>query len=100
MGTVADQQPLAGDRWEAAADWRWHSAEIGAAFGLEVALATVYTPAGRRMLHEGEVEDAIAQRDWALEHERQLRARDQAALAEREQELERLRRLLEERQGR
>jgi hypothetical protein len=69
--------------WEPGSDGHWHSAVIGAAFRLEGVLATVYTPDGRRMLHEGEIE-------VTLEQERQLRAHDRA-------DLERLRRLLEER---
>lgn len=42
--------------WNPEADGRWHSQEIAVAIGLEGTLATVYTAEGRRMLHEGEVE--------------------------------------------
>jgi hypothetical protein len=48
------------------------------AIGLEGTLATVYTREGRRLLHEGEIEEELAR----------LRA-----------EVERMRRLLDERQG-
>jgi hypothetical protein len=57
---------------------RWQSAQIEVAIGLEGMLATVYTRDGRRMLREGEIAEALARKDA---------------------ELERLRRLLDERQG-
>lgn len=41
-------------------DGRWHSAQIAVAIGLEGIWATVYTPDGRRLLREGEVEAEIA----------------------------------------
>ena len=62
--------------WRPDSDGRWQSVGIPVAFGLEGLLVTVYTPEGRRMLHEGEIE---------AERTRQ------------EAELERLRRLLDER---
>jgi Uma2 family endonuclease len=64
--------------WEPDAGGRWQSEEIAVAIGLEGTLATVYTRQGKRVLHEGEVEEELAR----------LRA-----------EVERMRRLLDERQG-
>jgi len=52
--------------WDAADDGRWHSAEIGVSIGLEGVLATVYTLEGRRLLREGEVEEALDQRDATI----------------------------------
>ncbi len=79
---------LAGDvyhPWTPDVDGRWRSQEIDVAFGLEGVLATVYTRDGRRMLHEGEVEEE--------------RARARAELARRDDELAELRRLLDELRG-
>lgn len=59
-------------RWEPDKDGRWQSAEIDVAIGIAGALATVYTDEGRRMLHEGEIEQALAQRDTELERLRRL----------------------------
>ncbi len=78
--------------WEPDAAGRWQSRQIPVAFGLEGALATVYTHDGRRMLREGEIEVELA------------RAREELALrdnelARKDAELERLRRLLDERRG-
>ncbi len=78
--------------WEAEADGHWHSAQIGVAIGLEGMLASVYTREGRRMLHEGEIERALAERDEAL-------AQRDEELARKDAELARLQRLLDERQG-
>ena len=64
--------------WEPDADGRWQSEEIAVAIGLEGTLATVYTRAGERQLREGEVAEELVR----------LRA-----------EVERMRRLLDERQG-
>lgn len=64
--------------WEPDAAGHWRSVEIGVSIGLEGAQVSVYTHDGTRTLREGEVE--------------RERARLQA-------ELERLRRLLAERQG-
>jgi hypothetical protein len=52
--------------WEPDATGRWQSAEIGVAIGLEGTLATVYTPEGKRLLHEGEVEEELARRDETI----------------------------------
>ena len=60
------------------ADGRWQSEEIAVAIGLEGTLATVCTREGERQLREGEVAEELAR----------LRA-----------EVERMRRLLDERQG-
>ena len=65
--------------WEPDEDGRWQSAQIEATIGLEGMLATVYTRDGLRMLREGEIEEELARKDA---------------------ELERLRRLLTDRQGR
>jgi Uma2 family endonuclease len=65
--------------WELDEDGRWQSVQIDVAIGLEGMLATVYTRDGRRMLREGEIEEELARKDA---------------------ELERLRRLLADRQGR
>jgi len=65
--------------WEPDGDGRWQSAQIEVAIGLEGMLASVYTRDGRRMLREGEIEEELARKDA---------------------ELERLRRLLTDRQGR
>ena len=64
--------------WEPDEDGRWQSAQIEVAIGLEGMLASVYTRDGRRILREGEIEKELARKDA---------------------ELERLRRLLDERQG-
>ena len=64
--------------WEPDEDGRWQSAQIDGAVGLEGMLASVYTRDGRRMLREGEIEEELARKDA---------------------ELERLRGLLDERQG-
>ncbi len=78
--------------WDADDDGRWHSTEIGVAIGLEGVLVTVYTPEGRRLLREGEVEEALAQRDATI-------AQQSAEIEQQAAELEALRRRLEERQG-
>jgi hypothetical protein len=52
--------------WEPDATGRWQSAESGVAMGLEGPLATVYTPQGKRLLHEGEVEEELARRDETI----------------------------------
>lgn len=72
--------------WSPDADGRWHSATIAAALGLEGARAAVYARDGRRLLREGEVE--------------RERVRLNEELARSDAELARLRRLLDERQGR
>jgi len=64
--------------WEPDADGRWQSEEIAVAIGLERTLATVYTREGERQLREGEVAEELAR----------LRG-----------EVERMRRLLDEREG-
>lgn len=63
--------------WEPDADGRWQSTTIEVAIGLEGVLAAIYTCEGRRMLREGEVEEELGR----------LRG-----------ELERMQRLLDERQ--
>jgi hypothetical protein len=72
--------------WNPDEDGRWHSAQIEVVPGLEGMLASVYTCDGRRMLREGEIEEE--------------RARLREELARKDAELERLRHLLDERQGR
>jgi putative restriction endonuclease len=52
--------------WEPDATGRWQSAEIAVAIGLEGTLATVYTREGKRLLHEGEVEEELARRDETI----------------------------------
>lgn len=69
--------------WLPTEQGRWHSEELALAIGLEGMLAAVYTPEGRQMLREGEIEDELARRDGEV-------ARLQA-------ELERLRQRLDER---
>jgi hypothetical protein len=71
--------------WEPDEDGRWHSAQIEVVIGLEGMLASVYTRDRRRMLREGEIEEE--------------RSRLREELATKDAELERLRRLLDERQG-
>ena len=69
--------------WEPDEDGRWQSAQIEVAIGLEGTLVSVYTRDGRRMLREGEIEEE--------------RARLREEMARKDAELERLRRLLDER---
>ncbi len=64
--------------WQADEQGRWQSRELELAIALEGTLAAVYTRGGRRMLREGEIE---------------------AERARMREELERLRRLLDERGG-
>jgi hypothetical protein len=71
--------------WERDAQGRWQSAAIEVAIGLEGALATVYTRDGQRIHGEGQVEAELRRSREELAH--------QAA------ELERLRRLVDELQG-
>lgn len=71
--------------WERDADGRWRSMETAVGIGLEGALATVYTHDGRRMLHEGEIEEEIGRRDEEL--------------ARKDAELEELRRRLDQLRG-
>lgn len=75
--------------WNPESDGRWHSQAIGVSIGLEGGMATVYTRGGRRLLREGEVEDAIAARDHAIAAQEETIARQAA-------EIEDLRRRLEE----
>jgi Putative restriction endonuclease len=69
--------------WEPDEHGRWQSGQIDVAIGLEGMLATVYTCDGRRILREGEIEEE--------------RARLREELARKDAELERLRRLLDDR---
>ena len=69
--------------WEQGANGRWRSKQIAVEIGLEGARATVYAHDGRRMLHEGEVTGELERRD------EELRCRDE--------EMEQLRRRLDER---
>jgi hypothetical protein len=69
--------------WEPGPDGRWYSEQLPVAITLEGARAAVYLAGGRRMLAEGEVEEALARQD--------------AELAGKDAEIERLRRLLESR---
>lgn len=59
-------------RWEPDADGRRRSEQIAVAFGLEGLLATVYTREGRRMLHEGEITQELARNEAELERLRRL----------------------------
>ncbi len=68
--------------WEQDANGRWQSEQIAVAIGLEGVLAAAYSPEGRRVLREGEIEAELARRD--------------AELARREAEITRLQRLLDE----
>ncbi len=76
--------------WPPDGQGRWRSEELTLAIGLEGVLAAVYTPEGRRMLREGEIEEERAR--LGEERDRANAERDQANA-----ELERLRRLLDER---
>jgi len=76
--------------WEADGQGRWQSDQLPVAVALEGMWATVYTREGRRMLREGQVEEE-------LDRERSLRAYEQERRERAEAEVERLRRLLEER---
>jgi Putative restriction endonuclease len=60
--------------WEPAADGRLYSAQLPLAFALEGAQARVYLSDGRAMLREEEIGDALAQRDEELERLRRLLA--------------------------
>jgi hypothetical protein len=71
--------------WLPAERGRWYSETLALAIGLEGVLATVYTPEGRPMLREGEIEEELVRRDDEVNR---LKA-----------ELDRLRRFLDE-QGR
>lgn len=66
---------LAGDRyrtWEPAADGRWHSEQLPVAIALEGVQAAVYLANGRRMLAESEVEAALAEKDAEIDRLRRL----------------------------
>jgi hypothetical protein len=66
---------LAGDRyhaWEPGADGRWHSEQLPVAIALDGGQAAVYLAGGRRMLTEGEVERALARRDAEIDRLRRL----------------------------
>jgi hypothetical protein len=78
--------------WEPDANGHWQSTELAFAIGMEDGWATIYSRGGRRMLREGEVEAEFARR-------RQTLAGQQDELTNRDAEIERLRRLLDERQG-
>ena len=62
--SIAPGSPMRGGRWQ--------SEQIPCAFGLEGLLATVYTHDGRRMLHEGEIEEELARKDAESERLRRL----------------------------
>jgi len=91
--------------WEPEADGRWHSQQIEVAISLEGVRAAVYTREGHRILREGEVEVERARLQGEVEAERARLQRDAEAerarlneeLARRDAEVERLRRLLDER---
>jgi Uma2 family endonuclease len=70
--------------WMPEADGRWHSRQIAAQIALEGAMAGVFTPSGRRMPREGEIYGELIQREREL--------------AQRDDEIARLRRLLDEQQ--
>ena len=63
--------------WEPVEDGRWQSAQIDVAVGLEGMLASVYTRDGRRMLREGEIAEELARKDAELERLRRLLANRQ-----------------------
>jgi hypothetical protein len=71
--------------WERDRQGQRRSRELGIAIALEGALATVYTPEGRRLLREGEVEEELA--------------RKESELALKSAEIERLRRQLDDLKG-
>jgi hypothetical protein len=52
--------------WEPDAQGRWRSAEIAVAIGLEGSQAAIYALEGRRQLREGEINEALAQREQEL----------------------------------
>jgi len=58
--------------WEPDGEGRWQRRQMPCAFGIEGMLATVYTHDGRRMLHEGEIEEELARKDAELERLRRL----------------------------
>jgi hypothetical protein len=58
--------------WEPDGEGRWQSAQIPVAIGLEGMLVTVYTRDGRRMLREGEIEAERIRQDAELERLRRL----------------------------
>jgi hypothetical protein len=72
--------------WEPEANGRWQSARFPFAIGIEDGWAGVFTPDGRRIVREGEVEAELARRDAEIERQ--------------DAEIERLRRLLDAQQGR
>ncbi len=92
--------------WEPEADGRWHSQQIEVAIGVEGVMVAVYTHEGHRILREGEVEAERARLQRDMEAERARLQRDMEAerarlneeLVHRDAEVERLRRLLDERQ--
>jgi Uma2 family endonuclease len=63
--------------WAPDANGRWQSTQLPVAIGLEGTLATVYSHDGRRMLHEGEIEEVLARKDAELARLRQLLAEQQ-----------------------
>ncbi len=66
---------LAGDRyrvWEPGPDGRWNSEQLPVAIALEGARAVVYLSNGKRMLAEGEVEAALAEKDAEIARLRRL----------------------------
>jgi hypothetical protein len=78
--------------WEPDTKGRWQSARLAFAIGLEDGWGSVFTRAGRRIVREGEAESELARmrEELASQHE---------ALLSRDAEIERLRRLLDERKG-
>jgi hypothetical protein len=79
--------------WEREQDGRWASQEMPLAFGLEGARAAVYALDGHRFLREGEVERTLQERDRQLAEQERRLAREtqerQRAEAEAEQERQR-----------
>ena len=58
--------------WEPAADGRWYSTEIAAAVALKGMLARVYTPDGQEIPLEGGIMQALAARDAEIERLRRI----------------------------
>jgi hypothetical protein len=74
--------------WTPQHDGRWHSTQLPIAIAFEGAMAAVYLADGRRVLAEGGVEEALARQALDI-------TRKETELAEKDAEIERLRRRLE-----
>ena len=58
--------------WEPEANGRWQSAKFAFAIGLEEGWGSIFTRDGRRIVREGEAEAALARRDAEIERLRHL----------------------------